>query len=84
MLMGFSGKQESSYTHHKCETKENCKKLKKYSISPTTKEQSGNNYRSYVHCASRISRKAPLRSLKSGHLSVLPRISRQELSPHAP
>ena len=37
-----------------------------------------------VHCAWDIERKAPLKSLHSSNLSVLPRISRQELPPHAP
>lgn len=37
-----------------------------------------------VHCAWSIYRKAPLKSLNSSDLSVLPRISRQELPPHAP
>lgn len=38
----------------------------------------------HVHCAWSIYRKAPLKSLNSSDLSVLPRISRQELPPHTP
>lgn len=62
------------------------------------KKKKGRNWKNFQHLRNRVGkgknhtyivpeegkRRAPLKGLNSSNLSVLPRISRQELSPHAP
>lgn len=81
---GTEREAESFYTHHKYETEKNWKKLGKKILYFQQQRNRAGKILKGVCCAWSIYRNAPLKSLNSSDLFVLPRIFRQELPPHAP